>query len=512
MSTITLVSIIGIGLSTLAICTYYFKKLTTDSALEKSRKEASVTVERARKDADRIISKAHQDSHSLKTKIIKEAEGEIKSRHRTVAEYENRIAQKEQHLVKKDNQLSEKENAADKERQKLKSLQEKEHQIINDLSKELENIAGMKKEDAEKLLLSNIERETRQRVGKMIKDMEDQAKKVASRRSKEIITDAIQRTAVDHVAAITTSTVQLPDEDMKGRVIGKEGRNIRAFESISGVDVIIDDTPGAVILSAFDPIRRELAKMTMKKLLDDGRIHPARIEEEYEKSKKELHDTVIEHGERAADELGLEFHPKLIELMGKLHYRTSYGQNILLHSLEAAHIAGIMAAQLGVNVVLAKRGAMMHDIGKALDFEREGSHTTLGKEVCEQYGESAEVLNCIMAHHEEEPPETIEAILVMVADAISSVRPGARRESLETYIKRLEKLEGIANEFDGVEKAYAIQAGREIRVIVNPEDITDDYTHKLAVDIAKKIEAHVDYPGEVKVSVVRETRSESLAR
>jgi ribonuclease Y len=314
------------------------------------------------------------------------------------------------------------------------------------------------------------------------------------------------------VAGITTTTLQLLDDEMKGRVIGKEGRNIRSFEAISGVDVIIDDTPGAVVLSAFDPIRREIAKMTMEKLLKDGRIHPAKIEEEYEKSKKELHDIIIEHGERAADELGLEFHPKIIELMGKLYFRTSYGQNILHHSLEAAHIAGIMAAQLGVNVTLAKRGTMLHDIGKALDFEMEGSHTKLGRDVCERYGESAEILNCIMAHHEEEAPETIEAVLVMVADAISSVRPGARRESVEKYMKRLEKLEKIAASYDGVNKAYAIQAGREIRVIVNPDDVNDDSAHKLAQDIAKQIEKEVDYPGEVKVSIIRETRSEAVAR
>tara|TARA_Y100001970_G_C14219893_1_gene852021 strand:+ start:945 stop:2462 length:1518 start_codon:yes stop_codon:yes gene_type:complete len=497
--------IIGIGIVCLSISLYFIKKTLTDSKLKKANEEAKNLLSKTKNQADKILSDAQQEIKRYKSKLIQEAENEIKARHKTIGEHEKRIHEKEKQLAHKSDDI-------DKEKSKLIQLQEKQKNIISTLSDELENVAGMKKEDAEKKLFENIERETRQRIGKQIKVIEEQGKKAATRRATEIITDAIQRTAVDHVASITTSTLQLPDEDMKGRVIGKEGRNIRTFEMISGVDVIIDDTPGTVILSAFDPIRRETAKITMKKLLDDGRIHPSKIEEEYEKSKDELKELIIEHGEKAADTLGLEFHPKIIELMGKLYYRSSFGQNILYHSLEAAHIAGIMAAQLGVNVTLAKRGAMLHDIGKALDFEREGSHTTLGKEVCEQYGESSEILNCIMAHHEEEPPETIEAILVMVADAMSSVRPGARRESLETYIKRLEKLEKTAMSFDGVTKAYAIQAGREIRVIVNPENITDESTFKLAQDIAKKVESQVDYPGEVKVAVVRETRSEFYAK
>jgi ribonuclease Y len=505
MNPLILSSSIGIFIVCSGIALYFFKKAATDVKLKKANAEAKELITKTKRQADRIINDAQHESKRFKSKLIQEAENEIKARHKTIGEHEKRIHEKE-------NQLSEKKHYLEKEIDKYKTLQDKESTLISQLAKELETVAGMKREDAEKRLMETVEKETRQRVGKTIKSIEEQGKKAASRRAIEIITDAIQRTAVDHVASITTSTLQLPDEDMKGRVIGKEGRNIRTFEMISGVDVIIDDTPGTVILSAFDPIRRETAKITMKKLLEDGRIHPSRIEEEYEKSKKELKELIIEHGEKAADELGLDFHPKIIELMGKLYYRSSYGQNILYHSLEAAHIAGIMAAQLGVNVKLAKRGAMLHDIGKALDFEREGSHTTLGKEVCAQYGESDEILNCIMAHHEEEPPETIEAILVMVADAMSSVRPGARRESIETYVKRLEKLEMTAMAFDGVTKAYAIQAGREIRVIVNPDNINDESTYKLAQDIAKKVEEQVDYPGEVKVAVVRETRSEFFAK
>ncbi len=512
MNTLILVSSIGIGLTFATVIFILIKRNIANSKLTSANKKVEEKINKAQREYDRIISKAHHESKQQKSKLIKEAEDEIKSKQRTITDQERRITEKEFSLDKKEATIQNKINDLENEKRRLENIQEQEKEIINKLSSELENIAEMSKEEAEKLLISNTEREIKQKLGKMIKEMEQQTKKVASRRAKEIITDAIQRTAVDHVTSITTSTVELPEDDMKGRVIGKEGRNIRAFESLTGVDVIIDDTPGAVVLSSFDPIRRETAKMTMKKLLQDGRIHPARIEEEYKKSQEELKELIIEHGEKAADTLGLEFHPKIIEYMGKLNYRTSYGQNILYHSLEAAHIAGIMADQLGVNSTLAKRGAMLHDIGKALDFEREGSHTTLGKEISEQYGESPEVLNCIMAHHEEEPPETIEAVLVMVADAMSSVRPGARRESLETYIKRLEKLEGIANSFEGVVKSYAIQAGREIRVIVNPQEINDDSTYKLSFDIAKKIENQVDYPGEVKIAVVRETRSESVAK
>ncbi|NBV84048.1 ribonuclease Y, partial [bacterium] len=437
---------------------------------------------------------------------------EIKSRRQSVSQIENRVMQKEKHLDQRDQRISEKEEQLNQEIEKAKSLKKKQEALMESLSEKLEQAAGFSSEEAKQILLSNVEREVRQRAGRMIKDIEDQARKIANRRAKEIVTDAIQRTAIDHVTSATTSVVQLPDDELKGRIIGREGRNIRAFEAITGVDVIIDDTPGAVILSSFDPIRREIARLALQKLTSDGRIQPAKIEDAVEKSKKEIQEIIREKGERAADEIGLQFHPKIIELLGKLHYRTSYGQNILAHTLEAAHIAGIMAEELKVNVSLAKRGAMLHDIGKAIDFETGGSHDDLGKEICEKYGESDEVINCIMAHHEDEDPDTIEAILVKMADAISAVRPGARRESVETYIKRLEKLEALAYSFDGVDKAYAIQAGREIRVVVKPDEVDDPSMQKLAFDMAKKIEADLDYPGEVKVSVIRETRAASVAR
>ncbi len=482
------------------------------SKLQEVDKNIQQNLAEAQKQAQAMMTKAQGDAQELLSKSRNSIEEEIRTRRQGISETENRIMQKEKHLDSRDARVNEKEEFMNKEIEKYKQLKKRQETVIQELLGTLEKTANMTTEEAKQLILGNVEKEARQKAGKMIKDIEDQAKKIANRRAKEIVTDAIQRTAIEHVAAATTSVVQLPDDEMKGRIIGREGRNIRSFEAITGVDVIIDDTPGAVILSSFDPIRREVARLTLQKLVVDGRIHPARIEEMVAKSKKELQEIIREHGEQAAEAVGLQFHPKIIELLGKLHYRTSYGQNILAHSVEAAHVAGIMAAELGVNVHLAKRGSMLHDIGKAIDFEQEGTHTDLGKEICEKYGESPEVINCIMAHHEDEEPDTIEAILVMMGDAISSARPGARRESMETYVKRLEKLETLAMSFEGVEKAYAIQAGREIRVMVRPEEVDDPAAHKLAFDMAKKIENELDYPGEVKVSIIRETRAVGVAR
>jgi ribonuclease Y len=505
------VLLVAIG-ATLSVVIYVTRKKSLQSYIQAVEEENAKRVEIAQKEAQEVLTKAHAAAQDIlaKSRIASEEEGKIKRQ--ALTQIEQRVMQKEKHLDSRESHLIEKEEALNQEIEQAKQHKRKQESLTQELSLKLEHVAGFSAEEAKQVLLANVERDVRQRAGKMIKDIEDQTKKIANRRAKEIVTDAIQRTAVDHVMPATTAVVQLQDDDMKGRIIGREGRNIRAFESVTGVDVIIDDTPGAVILSCFDPIRREVARMTLEKLVADGRIHPARIEEMVEKSRKELQDVIREHGERAADEIGLQFHPKIIELLGKLHYRTSYGQNILAHSLEAAHMAGIMAAELKVNVNLAKRGTMLHDIGKALDFEQEGSHDDLGKEICIKYGESAEVINCIMAHHEGEEPDTIEAVLVMMADAISAVRPGARRESLETYVKRLEKLEALAYSFEGVDKAYAIQAGREVRVIVRPDVVDDSSTHKLAFDIAKKIETEMDYPGEVRVSIIRETRATSIAK
>lgn len=501
----------ALGVSGLVIF-YKTRKTSADQLIQDAQAKAKQSIDQAARDSQKTLAKAHSDAQDILAKARTGLDDEIKSRRQSVSQMENRVMQKEKHLDQRDQRLTEKEDNLNAELEKVKTLKKRQETLIQSLSEKLEQAAGFSSEEAKQILLSNVEREVRQRAGRMIKDIEDQARKIANRRAKEIVTDAIQRTAIDHVTSATTSVVQLPDDELKGRIIGREGRNIRAFEAITGVDVIIDDTPGAVILSSFDPIRREIARLSLQKLTSDGRIQPAKIEEAVEKSKKELQEIIREKGERAADEIGLQFHPKIIELLGKLHYRTSYGQNILAHTLEAAHIAGIMAEELKVNVALAKRGAMLHDIGKAIDFETGGSHDDLGKEICEKYGESDEVINCIMAHHEDEDPDTIEAILVKMADAISAVRPGARRESMETYIKRLEKLEGIAYSFEGVDKAYAIQAGREIRVVVKPDEVDDPSIRKLAFDMAKKIEADLDYPGEVKVSIIRETRASSVAR
>ena len=415
-------------------------------------------------------------------------------------------------MDQKKEQVDTKENDLQRKSVSLKQLREKQEGLVQELQGHLEKVANMSQDQAKQILMDNVEREMKDRAGQIVKSIEDDAVKNAKRKAKEIVLDAIQKTAVEHVTTTTTAFVEIENEEMKGRIIGKEGRNIRAFEYLTGVDVVIDDTPNGVILSAFDPIRREIAKMAMEKLVEDGRIHPARIEEMIEQVKSELEDIIIERGERAADEVGLQFHPKIIENLGKLSFRTSYTQNILAHSLEAAHIAGTMASELGVNISLAKRGALLHDIGKALDFEVEGSHDRLGADLCKKYGESDEIQNCIMAHHEEEPAETIEAVIVKIADAISSARPGARRESSDLYIKRLEQLETVSSSFEGVEKAYAIQAGREVRIVVKPEVVDDSSMHKLALDIAKRIEEEVDYPGEVKVSLIRETRASGTAQ
>ena len=511
MNIITPLLVGGIIVVTSFIVLYILKRIASDKRIRNAEKRSKDIVKSAERQAKDIVRKAESEGRSTASKLRREAEDEVRSKRQSVNDIENRVIKKEKQLDSKEDHLNTKEEHLDQDRERLKQLQKKEEAILVELSDRLETIAGLSKVDAEKRLMEAVERDCRKRAGRMIKDIEDKAKKIANRKAKEIITDAIQRTAVDHVAEATTSVVQLPDDELKGRVIGREGRNIRAFESTTGVDIIVDDTPGTVVLSAFDPIRREIARMALEKLVQDGRIHPTKIEEAVDRSRAELQEIILERGERAADELGLQFHPKIIEMMGKLHYRTSYGQNILSHSLESAHIAGVMASELGVNISLAKRGAMLHDIGKAIDFEQEGSHTDLGKDICEKYGESDEVINCIMAHHEDEDPDTIEAVIVMMADAISSVRPGARRESMDTYIKRLEKLEALANGFRGVEKAFAIQAGREVRVIVRPEEVDDDAAQKLAFDMAQRIEAELDYPGEVQVSVVRETRAVGIA-
>jgi len=426
---------------------------------------------------------------------------------------ESSLISRSNSLVQKIESLEKREKSLDCKEKELENNIQKTNNIYQEQKNELIKISNMSLEEAKKELLSNLEKELTHETGKMIKEIEDQAKTEAEKRSRNIISLAIQRYSADQTVETTTSFVPLPSDDMKGRIIGREGRNIRAFEMLSGVDLIIDDTPEAVIISGFDPIRREIARLSLEKLITDGRIQPARIEEVIEKTKVQVENKIQEEGEKVVFDTNVKnISPKLINLLGRLKYRTSYGQNVLQHSIEVAYLSEIMASEIGANSQLAKRAGLLHDIGKAVDREIEGTHAMIGAEIAKKNGESLQVINAIAAHHCDVEPKTIEAVLIQSADAISASRPGARREILETYIKRLENLEEIANSFEGVERAFAIQAGREIRIIVNPEEI-DDYTaRKIARDISKKIEKNIDYPGQIKVMVIRETRSVEYAK
>ena len=513
MNIVINVAIFLISAIIFSIAGYTIRKKSAERKIGSAESEADKIIENAKREAENArkeeIVKAKEEIFKSKNEL----DDEIRERRVDIQRQERRLIQKEENLYKKISNLEKRDKELDQREDKIEETINEVEKMKNSEMDYLEQIAKLSQEDAKNEIMSRLDESLAQEKAERIKEMEDDIKEKSEDTAKNIITYAIQKCAADHTAEATVSTVTLPNDEIKGRIIGREGRNIKTLETLTGVDFIIDDTPEAVVISGFDALRREVARIALEKLIDDGRIHPAKIEEKVEEAKAELTKTIKEEGERAAIEAGVINLPsEIIMLLGKLKYRTSYGQNVLKHSVEVSHLARIMAEELGLNTKIARRAGLLHDIGKALDHDMEGTHVQLGVEVLKKYKEDLKVINAVEAHHDDVPAETPEAILVKAADAISSARPGSRRETLEAYIKRLESLETIANSFEGVEKSFAIQAGREVRIIVEPEKISDAQMVVLARDVAHKIEDEMDYPGQIKVNIIREKRITEYAK
>ena len=489
------------------------RKRIAESKMKSAELEAKRIIDSAVRDAE---NKKKEEIFKAKEEIMKsreELDQEIKERRGEVLLQERRIVQKEENLENRTNQLEKKEKDLEKKNQLLDEKTKEVEGMLERKLEELQRISGLSREEAKKQLLAELDKDLSLEKANLIKDYEAKTKEIADKKAKELIGYAIQKCAADHTSETTVSIVALPNDDMKGRIIGREGRNIKTLETLTGIDLIIDDTPEAVVISGFDPLRREVAKLALEKLINDGRIHPAKIEEMVEKAKEEVEATIKEEGERAVLETGVVgLHPDIVRLLGKLRYRTSYGQNVLNHSIEVSNLARIMAEELGLDPKLARRAGLLHDIGKALDHDMEGTHVEIGVDILKKYKENELVINAVHAHHGDVDPQTIEAVLIQAADAISASRPGARRETLEAYIRRLEQLESIADSFEGVEKSFAIQAGREVRIVVKPEKIDDAKMTILARDVAKRVEDEMEYPGQIKVNIIRETRVVEYAK
>ena len=514
---IAIAAVVGIATGLLMSLVYKSALKGQKSSIETERGKI---IENAQKEAENIRKEATLEAKDIVYQAKTDAEKELRERRLDVNQLEKRIRQKEETLDRKFDQIEKREHELNKRDKELgskeRTTQEKEakfSQLVKDQTEVLEKISGISTDEAKQEILRRTEEDSRLEIAKLVKKIEDEAKESAEKKAKEIMGFAIQRYASDYVADATVSAVSLPGDEMKGRIIGREGRNIRALEAATGVDLIVDDTPEMVTLSGFDPVRREIAKLSLERLIADGRIHPTRIEEVVEKVRKEIDANIREEGEKAVFDLGLSgIHPELIKTLGRLKYRTSYGQNMLQHSREVAYLAGMMAGELGVDTKLAKRSGLLHDLGKAIDHETEGSHQEIGSNLAKKFGENYKVVNAIYSHHGDADPLTVEAALVAAADALSAARPGVRRESIEHYLKRLEELEKLALSFKGVEKCYAIQAGREIRIIVKPEEVNDELSAMIARDLSKKIEAEMSYPGQIKVTVIRESRHVEYAK